>query len=257
MRADLPWLRLALPAAIAAALSWPCLAGPVAHAGPVEAREAWEQARLLAQRPWRERVRAYRAVRQATHARDPLRARALSAEARVLRQQGRVHAAAALEAWATAATPEHEPERAARCDAQAGLLHGEGDVHAARACWEEAERRARREQPWRADEALEALARLAAEQAEHARLRSWCLHAEAVKARPSTRVALWGAWGLLALAQGGTPGLRAAEQALAHAATAFEQSARADPREALRASKAWLDLPLRQRLAPSAGPRAR
>lgn len=226
-----------------------------AHGGPLEAREAWERARAAQGQPWRARVRAYRAVRHATHARDPLQARALAAEARVLREQGRVHAAAALEAWAAASTPAHEPERATRCDTQATHLRAEGDLDAARTCWEEAEQRARREQPWRADEALEALARMAAEDGDAPALRRLCARATTVQARPSTRIHLWGALGWQRLEAGEPGGEREALQALEQARRAFAHSAGGDAREALRAGKAWLDLPLRRRLpGPAAVP---
>lgn len=241
---------LTLAAALLGALA--LAAGQPAHAGPAEAREAWERTRQLAARPWRERVRAYRAVRHATHARDPLVLRALAAEARVLREQGRVHAAAALEAWATGLTPLHEPERAVRCDQQAGALQAEGDLAAAAACWDEAARRARRDLPWRADEALEALATLAAGHGDLDGLRRLCARAEAEGARPSTRIALWGALGLLLLERLGEAGRAEALRALALAQRAFEASATGDAREATRAGKAWLDLPLRRRLAPAA-----
>ncbi|MFM8980518.1 MAG: hypothetical protein ACKOSS_08655 [Planctomycetia bacterium] len=252
MRADrrrLASLWDSLRAALWAALLLGSLAQP-ARAGPAEAREAWERTRQLGAQPWRTRVRAYRAVRHATHARDPLVLRALAAEARVLREQGRVHAAAALEAWATQQTPLHEPERAARCDLQASRLEAEGDLAAAAGCWEQAARLARRELPWQADEALEALARLAAGEGDLAGLRRLGARAEAEGARPSTRILLWGTLGGVLLDRLGEPGVAEARRALALAGRAFQASAAGDAREAARAGKAWLDLPLRRRLPP-------
>ena len=231
----------------------PCLlvlaagSGPQADAGPVEARQAWEEARTLVGRPWPERARALRRVRTLTFERDPLVARALAAEASLLRSVHRVHAAAALEARAAALVSPHDPERAARRAVQARGLLSEEDRDAARAPWEEAARAARQATPWRADEALEALGELHAEEGDAPALARLIARSEAEGARPSTRIRLWGALGLLAWRARDLP---QAQRALTQAERAFEHAARAEPREAARAAKDWLDLELRRRLRP-------
>jgi hypothetical protein len=238
---------------LARGLAAACLVGIVATdpggvtAGPVEAREAWEQARTLVGRPWPERARALRRVRTLTFARDPLVTRSLAAEASLLRSVARVHAAAALEARAAALVPSHDPDRALRRAVQARSLLDEEDRAAARPPWEEAARLARSEMPWRADEALEALGQLDAEEGDAPGLARRIAQAEAEGARPSTRIRLWGAAGLLAWKARDLP---AAHRALAQAERAFQQAGRAEPREAGRAAKDWLDLELRRRLRP-------
>lgn len=215
------------------------------RAGPLEARAAWERAQALRAGPWRARVVALRAVRTETGPSDSLYTRALAAEARALRDVQRGHGAAALEARAAALGPPRDPERAARLLTQARALLSEGDRAAALAPLLAAAEVARHEVPWHADEALEALARLASEDGDLAALRLLAARAERERARPSTRIALWGALGLAALEAESRP---EAEACLARAERAFRLAARADAREAARAAATWLDLPLRARL---------
>jgi hypothetical protein len=216
------------------------------RAGPLEARAAWERAQALRAGPWRARVVALRAVRAETGPSDSLYTRALAAEARALRDVQRLHGAAALEARAAALGPARDPERAARLLTQARALLSEEDRAAAHAPLLAAAEVARHEAPWHADEALEALGRLAAEDGDLAALRLLTARAEREQARPSTQIALWGALGLATLGAGSRA---EAESCLARAERAFRRAVRADSREAARAAKTWLDLPLRARLA--------
>jgi len=217
-----------------------------ARAGPLEARAAWERAQALRGGPWRARVVALRSVRTETGPSDSLYARALAAEARALRDVRHVHGAAALEARSGALGPQHDPERAVRLLTQARALLSEEDRAAARAPLLAAAEVARNALPWRADEALEVLTRLAAEDRDLAALRLLAARAEREQARPSTCITLWGALGLQALSAGGRT---EAERCLTRSERAFRLAARADPREAARAAAVWLDLPLRAQLA--------
>lgn len=219
--------------------------GP-AQAGPLEAREAWQAAEALKAGAWTERVRALRRVAALAHPADPLHARALRAQARVLRGAARVHAAAALEDWAARVAPPNDPDRAAALITQARALASEGDADAARAPLEEAARVARRALPWQADDALDLLVEEAAERRDRPALERLAARLDRERARPSSRIVAWDRLGLLALAQGEEPRARAC---LGLAAQAYADAGRADPREAARATRAWLDAGLRARLS--------
>jgi hypothetical protein len=103
------------------------LGGAVASAGPREARDRWREAEAARDAPWRERVVSYRAVRREAGEGDPMRARALVAEAKVLREADEHAAAQAAEAVAAALGPARDPDRLARALAAARALHSEGD----------------------------------------------------------------------------------------------------------------------------------
>jgi tetratricopeptide (TPR) repeat protein len=221
-----------------------------ARAGPLEAREAWKRAQTLRTGPWGARVRAYREVRGETTPTDSVYARALRAEAGVWRDAHRAHAAAAAEAWAAALGPASDPDRAGALLALAKGLRAEGDDAAAREPLGEAARVGRTAVPWEADEALEVLAEDAADRRDEADLRGVLKRLEDERARPSTRIQAWDRLGLLALARGDVDEAR---RCLARAERAYRDAERADPREAARATKAWLDAALRRALKSARG----
>jgi hypothetical protein len=217
-----------------------------ACAGPIEAREAWKRAQALRSGAWSARVRALREVREDTTATDSVYARALRSEAQVWREARRTHAAAAAEAWAAALGPERDPDRAGALLTAAKSLRAEGDDAAARPPLRDAARVGRTAVPWQADEALDVLAEDADERRDEAGLRAVVLRLEDERARPSSRIEGWSRLGLLVLERGAPDEAR---RCLARAERAYRDADRADPREAARATKAWLDSSLRRALA--------
>lgn len=218
-----------------------------AHAGPVEAREAWQRAQALKSGPWVARVRALRDARAATVPSDSLYARALKAEASAWRAAGRVHAAAAAGAWASGLGPDADPDRAEALLSLARALRDEGDDAAARDPLLAAARVARAALPWKADEALDLLVEDADERGDEGGLAALALRLEQERARPSSRIEALGRLGLVALGRGARD---EAGRCLARAERAYRESARAaDPREVARSIKAWLDSRLRRALA--------
>lgn len=217
-----------------------------ARAGPLEAREAWARAQALRGGPWRTRLIALREAAGLAAPGDSLRPRALAAQADLLRGLARVHAAAALDAWALEAVPRRDPDRAARLLDAARALLGDGDREAARGLALTAAEEGRGPAAWRADEALELLVTLSGEERARERLAALAAKAERDGARAATRIEAAGALGLALLDAGDEPGAR---RELSRAERAFRESVREDARDQARAAKAWLDLPLRRRLA--------
>jgi hypothetical protein len=118
---------------IAAALGLASIAGPArAAAGPLEARRRWKEAQALDAAPWRERLAAFRAVRREAAPSDDYAARALLAEARVLREAAFVAAAAATEAVAANGGGRRDPDRLGRVLSAARALLAEEDARGAR-----------------------------------------------------------------------------------------------------------------------------
>ena len=214
-------------------------------AGPVEAREAWQRAQALKTGPWRERVRALREARAATVPTDSVFARALKAEASTWRESGRVHAATAAAVWAAGLGAESDPDRAAALLSAARALRDEGDDDAARDPLLAAARVARPAMPWKADEALDLLVEDAAERRDAPRTLALALRLEQERGRPSSRIEAWSRTGLLALERGARD---EAQRCLARAEKAYASAEGSEPREAARATKAWLDAPLRRAL---------
>jgi hypothetical protein len=243
-------LRSLLRIVLAAAALLLAAGPPPARAGPVEARAAWKEAQALKLAPWNARVRAYRAVRAATTPTDSVYARALAAEGAALRDAGRVHAAAAAEAWAAALGPASDPDRAGALLRQAKNLRAEGDDDAAKAPLQAAAKVGRTAVPWEADEALDVLAEDAQDRRDEAGLRTIVQRLEAERARPSSRIEGWSRLGVLVLGRGDADEAR---RCLAKAERAYRDGEKADPREAARATKAWLDAALRRALASARG----
>jgi hypothetical protein len=222
-----------------------CALAAAVEAGPVEAREAWKRAQAAKTGAWSARVRLLREVRGHTGPTDSVYARALRAEAAVWREARRAHAAAAAEAWAAGLGPASDPDRTGALLTHARALRDEGDDAAARPALAAAADVARSAMPWRADEALELLAEDAEERGDERALRAAVERMEKDDARPSSRIEGWSRLGMLHLARGDADDAR---QCLRRAERAYRDADDADPREAARATKAWLDALLRKAL---------
>jgi hypothetical protein len=220
---------------------------PAAAAGPLETRELWDHARTLAGRPWRERFAAYRAVVAAAAPSDRYRGRALLAMAGILRDARHVHAAAAAEAGAARSGPEADGDRVKAALALAKGLRAEEDREATAAPLEDVAAAGRAEVPWLADEALDLLGGLAFDARDLDGAVLVARRLAKARAAADVRIVAEGRVGLLRLDAGDRVG---ALRCLRDAERAFLGAGRGDDAASRRATKAWLDLPLRARLEP-------
>ncbi len=221
------------------------LVAHAARAGPKEARALWDRARAMRDAPWRERAAAYRAAVLEANPSDRLRVRALLALARVLRDADHAHGAAAVEALAAATGPERDETRIRALLDHARALRDEGDAETADRLLEEVARVARAEVPRVADQALDLRSEDALDRRDDATLLRVEALAERDRAAPHVRIRVAGRLGERLLAKGDEEGAR---RCLRLAEAALREVERRADEDALLATKAWLDLPLRSLL---------
>lgn len=215
---------------------------PCAVAGPREARERWREAQALDGAPWRERVAAFRAVRREAGATDPYGARALAAEARALREGGRVAVAAAAEAQAATRGPWRDPDRLAHALTAARALGAEEDATGAEAWFVEVVEAGGATTPARTGPALEGLGRLAADRGDEGALAALVERADRlVPDRVDTRLVLRDRLGMRALRRGDRAG---AERMLAAQRRLYALARREGGLLDRIASRTWLSLAL-------------
>jgi len=196
--------------------------------------------------PWRERLQVLRAVRKEAAESDGYFARALMAEADVLRAAGHASAAAAAEAFASSAGPEHEPDRLGHALSAARTLAGEFDRPGARALLTEILDHGGAATPSITGPALELAGRLSADDRDVVALDTLLARARAdVPERPDVRLALLDLAGVLALDRGDVP---AAERRLTEARRIFADAHRAGGTLDKLASEAWLEMTLPKRV---------
>ncbi len=218
-----------------------------ARAGPEDARRAWNRAQTLRAGPWLPRLAALREARREAGRTDPLEARALLAEAKLLEAVGHVAAARVAEAAAVALAPRHDPSRLARLVSNARELLADEDTVGARPLLEEARTLGRSSAPAAVAAALPLLARLAADVADLPTIDALAEEAGAEAPRlPEARLRILDLAGTLALARGDLPG---AHRRLDAQRRCFADAVRRhDDAGADRVSRVWLTLDLPRRL---------
>jgi hypothetical protein len=224
------------------------LASAPARAGPVEARARWREAAAVRKTaPWRDRLVAYRSVRTEAGGSDPIGPRALAAEAKILREAGHAHGAAASEAAAAAIGPRRDEDRVhAALEAGRALL-ADGDLVGARAHLRDVVENGGAATPASTGPALETLARIAREGRDGAGLERLAARArDDVPAAAGVRLAILDLLGLERLDGGDASGARRAH---AEQRRVYEDAVRSGGTTGREAAKAWLDLDLPKRLA--------
>lgn len=217
-----------------------------ARAGPEDARRAWERAQTLRAGPWRPCLAALRDARREAGRTDPIEARALVAEARLLASAGHVAAARASEAAAVALAPRHDPSRLGRLVSNARALLTDEDADGARPLLEEARALGRAGAPAAVAAALPLLARLAADVRDFETIDVLADEAGArAPQHPEARLRILDLAGTLALARGDTPGAR---RRLDAQRRCFADAVRGRADAADRVSRVWLALELPRRL---------
>ncbi len=233
------WL-LALLAAVV------LLLGREARAGPEDARRAWERAQTLRAGPWRPCLAALREARREAGRTDPLEARTLVAEAKLLASAGHAAAARVAEAAAVALPPRHDPSRLARLVSNARALLADEDSVGARPLLEQARVLGRAGAPAAVAAALPLLARLAADVRDFETIDRLADEAGAhAPQHPEARLRILDLAGTLALGRGDVPGARRRFDAQRRC---FADAVRGRDDAADRVSRVWLALELPRRL---------
>lgn len=234
------------PARAAAAVAGLAIAATFAHAGPLEARRRWKEAQALDAAPWRERLAAFRAVRREAAPTDAYAARALLAEARVLREASLVAAAAATEAVAAVTGARRDPDRLGHVLTAARALVAEEDARGARPLLLDVVEAGGAAAPAFTGPALEVLGRLAADRGDDAALARLVRRAaDETPDRHDVRLRLLDLVGLRALSRGERD---AAERALAEQKRLFAAARREGDASERVAARTWLTLELPKRL---------
>ncbi len=203
----------------------------VAHAGPIESRAAYVAARARRDGPWQRYTQALQAVVRGARRTDPTRTRALGAWAQALDRAGLPLAACAAWAHTTRSAPRGDAAGERARVAQARVLYAECDDEAALTLLRTAPERGAR-----------LLSTLLLERRDAEGLR------ELLRQRldAALQIHIWGRLGELYLGAGAR---RRAERCLREAERIVDGLGRRSDRDAHRAVRVWLGLPLRERLA--------
>ncbi len=217
-----------------------------ASAGPVEAKERLEHAKAFSiGKHWLVQADAYQDVARMTNRSDPTRQGALKAMARSYRKGGRAHGALAALRHVASYGPKRDASRLRALLAYASALRAEHDLDAARAVAEAVASLSGSVEPAITAKALALLADDAHERGAAQRLEALLRAMDEVDAPADTRIRLLGRLGELYL---GREDVSAARKALLRAKTLYQEIAKQDNQAARKATKVWMDLPLRKQL---------
>ncbi|MBL9085838.1 MAG: hypothetical protein JNM10_01730 [Planctomycetia bacterium] len=213
-----------------------------ATAGPLEARQRWKEAQALDAAPWRDRLAAFRAVRREAAPTDGYAARALLAEARVLREAAYRAAAAATEAVAANGGGRRDPDRLGHALSAARALVADEDARGARPLLLDVVEAGGSSAPAFTGPALELLGRLASDRGDDDALARLVRRAaDETPERWDTRLRLLDLVGLRALRRGARDD---AERALKEQKRLFTAARREGEAAERVAGRAWLGLEL-------------
>lgn len=217
-----------------------------AAAGPLEARQRWKEAQALDAAPWRERLVAFRAVRREAAPTDGYAARALLAEARVLREAAYPAAAAATEAVAANGGGRRDPDRLGHALSAARALVAEEDARGARPLLLDVVDAGGSSAPAFTGPALELLGRLASDRGDDDALARLVRRAaDETPERWDTRLRLLDFVGMRALRRGARDD---AERTLKEQKRLFAAARREGEAAERIAGRAWLGLELPKHL---------
>lgn len=220
-----------------------------AQAGPVEARRLYDKAKGQKNAPWPQALEAYRAVLRESGRNDKLRPRSLKAIAAIYTQAGLPHAALAARHSAARASRHSHGAHSSQLACARGLLR-ECDFDAARPLLEEIVALGARRAPTEVAAALKLLAAEATDRGDRRRLARLAEVMDKQEIPYPARIQARGDLGLLHLEAGAQ---LLAEQALKAARRLYARClSKADGKTARKATRLWLDLPLRKAL-PSEG----
>lgn len=216
-----------------------------AQAGPMEARRLYEVAKGQKKGPWPKAVGAYRAVLKEAGRHDSLRPRSLQAIAGIYAKAGLPHAAQAARQSASRASrrSRRAPSSLLAC---ARSLLSEGDLDAARPLLEEIAGLGGRRAPNEVASALRLLAEEAYDRQDRRRLLKLADRMDKEDLPYPLRIKTRSDLGLLHLEANAR---LLAQQALKTARTLYARCLeKADEKTARKATRLWLDLPLRAAL---------
>ncbi|MFO0932506.1 MAG: hypothetical protein U1E39_07325 [Planctomycetota bacterium] len=217
-----------------------------AAAGPLEARQRWKEAQALDAAPWRERLVAFRAVRREAAPTDGYAARALLAEARVLREAAYAATAAATEAVAANGGGRRDPDRLGHALSAARALVADEDARGARPLLLDVVDAGGSSAPAFTGPALELLGRLASDRGDDDALARLVRRAaEETPERWDTRLRLLDLVGMRALRRGARDD---AERTLKEQKRLFAAARREGEAAERVAGRAWLGLDLPKHL---------
>ncbi len=219
---------------------------PHADAGPIEAKAQLERAKALSiGKHWLVQADAYQDVVRMASSSDPTRKTALRALARTYEKNERTHAALAAFRHMASYGPRKDASRLRALLAYAKALRSEHDLDAARRVAREVATTSGSLDPKLTGKALELLARDAHDAGDAKRLDSILKEMSEFDVPHDVRIRLLGRLGELHLEQDDTG---AAKRALQRARGLYAEISKEDDQAARKATKVWMDLPLRKRL---------